>query len=396
MKWKTFKGVLLMFCILLLTTSCDNDKEYYENLTYGELFDCLIMEDISLDSLSRSTNIKESTLIKMRYGIKADSEGLTSFMRELKLNFDNGNYTKCESLLQGENDFNIDENNNKISFSLDEYKKEEYLRNERFQKSLEKSVIRKINFKVNQFVDKKYSFLNIPKSLFDYVTKSPKEISFDYQKELNSSITRKDIEHTILYQIYSYQDLLKKEHEVLWGKKTSVHKYTSLKLSDLNISITENLHKSIVDRMALDFKDFSIDVFQETVIALIIWFVVSLIVESQIKAAIRREISELKLSWGKNRGFLSNLAFNALNILNSTANIEDAKKQIKNKWRTRQMLITILITMILLIVSYFWITVPSIELEKKINAELQNQYVDYFQELDLWVVTIFNNITKSL
>lgn len=396
MNWKIFKGLLLMFCILLLTTSCDNDKEHYEKLAYGELFDSLIMEDISLDSLSKSTNIKESTLIKMRYGIKVHSEELTSFMRELKLNFDKGNYSKCESLLQGENDFKIDENNYKISFSLDQYKKEEYLRNERFQNSLEKSVTRKINFRVNEFVDKKYSFINLPKSLFDYLTKSSNEIGLDYQKELNSSITQKDIEHMILYQINSYQDLLKKEHEVLFGKKSSVHKYTSLKLSDLNINITDNLHKSIVDRMALDFKDFSIDVFQDTVIALIVWFIISLIVESQINAAIRREISELKLSWGKNKGFWSNIASNALNILNSTVNIENAKKQIKRKWRIRQMWITILTTMILFIVSYFCITVPSLELEEKINTELQNQYIDYFHELDLWVVTIFNDITKAL
>ena len=76
--------------------------------------------------------------------------------------------------------------------------------------------------------------------------------------------------------------------------------------------------------------------------------------------------------------------------------LEEEKKKIRSKYRTRQALLTAFISIITLVWGYFYVTKPSIEIEIGIEQKINEQTNDYFKDLNIWVLTGLNNITKAL
>ena len=191
--------------------------------------------------------------------------------------------------------------------------------------------------------------------------------------------------------------MLKTEHEVLYKKKAEDGKATSLlELSNANFKLDKDAQDEIVKHATLDLYDFAVSVAEETVIAFIIWAVIAIIVEIAIENMISSEIRNMKLSWKKKKGFWTNIAINALSIGSTYLNIREKEAEIRSKYRSYQFWISISITAILFAWSYFYVMKPSAEIEVNIENKMQQQVKEHFDNLNIWVATELNKITKEL
>ena len=184
--------------------------------------------------------------------------------------------------------------------------------------------------------------------------------------------------------------MLKTEHKVLYKKKTEDGNATSLlELSNANFKLDKKAHDEIVKHATLDLYDFVVNVAEETVIAFIIWAIFAIIIEIKIEAAISDEISNFQSGIKKGDGWLKNGIRLGINLFGSYVSLENKKKRIRRKYRNS-------ITAILFAWSYFYVMKPSAEIEVNIENKMQQQVKEHFDNLNIWVATELNKITKEL
>ena len=133
---KKFFRLTVLLALHFTFFSCgNNERESYDSITYQEVFTSLVMEDTDLQSLSKSTNVSPEKLIYIKYGVIAENEDLTNYLRDLKYAYDSNDESEIESLLET-HDFAINENMIKEPLSIKDYKEQEYINNEKFQSLL--------------------------------------------------------------------------------------------------------------------------------------------------------------------------------------------------------------------------------------------------------------------
>ena len=98
----------------------------------------------------------------------------------------------------------------------------------------------------------------------------------------------------------------------------------------------------------------------------------------------------------KDRGLLKNLAINAIQVIGAGLNIKDEEAEIRSKYRTIQFWISIGVTCILFAWSYFYVMIPSAEIEINIEEKIHKQTEAHFNDVNIWVINKLNEITKSL
>ena len=76
--------------------------------------------------------------------------------------------------------------------------------------------------------------------------------------------------------------------------------------------------------------------------------------------------------------------------------MEEEKEKIRSKYRTRQFILTSVVTAIILVWGYFYVIKPSVEIELGIEQKISEQTSEYFKNLNIWVLSELNNITKTL
>lgn len=394
---KKFFRLTVLLALLFTFFSCGNsERESYDSITYQEVFTSLVMEDTDLQSLSKSTNVSPEKLIYIKYGVIAENEDLTNYFRDLKYAYDSNDESEIESLLET-HDFTINEKVIKEPLSIKDYKEQEYINNEKFQSLLPEIGQRFYNRKIHKFFEDKYSFIGIFTNTWRYVVNSKEEYIASFQSDFNKELSSEDFSVYLNQRINAYAQMLKKEHEVLYKKKTVDGEETYiLELSNANFKLDKDAQNEIVKHATLDLYDFAVDVAVDTVIAFIIWAVIAIIVEIAIENMISSEIRNLKLSWNKKKGFWTNLAINALSIGSTYLNIREKEAEIRNKYRSYQFWISISITAILFAWSYFYVMKPSAEIEVNIENKMQQQVKEHFDNLNIWVATELNKITKEL
>jgi hypothetical protein len=354
------------------------------------------MEYTDLQTLSKSTGVSPEKLVNIKYGIIAENEDLTSYLRDLKYAYDSNDESEIESLLET-HDFTINEKVIKEPLSIKDYKEQEYINNEKFQSLLPEIGQRFYNRKIHKFFEDKYSFIGIFTNTWRYVVNSKEEYIASFQSDFNKELSSEDFSVYLNQRINAYAQMLKKEHEVLYKKKTVDGEETYiLELSNANFKLDKDAQNEIVKHATLDLYDFAVDVAEDTVIAFIIWAVIAIIVEIAIENMISSEIRNLKLSWNKKKGFWTNLAINALSIGSTYLNIREKEAEIRNKYRSYQFWISISITAILFAWSYFYVMKPSAEIEVNIENKMQQQVKEHFDNQNIWVATELNKITKEL
>ena len=394
---RKFFRFTVMLTLLLSIFSCGNsERESYDSIAYQEVLTSLVMEYTDLQTLSKSTGVSPEKLVNIKYGIIAENEDLTSYLRDLKCAYDSNDESEIESLLET-HDFTINEKVIKEPLSIKDYKEQEYINNEKFQSLLPEIGQRFYNKKIHKFFEDKYSFIGIFTNTWRYVVNSKEEYIASFQSDFNKELSSEDFSVYLNQRINAYAQMLKKEHEVLYKKKTvDGEESYILELSNANFKLDKDAQDEIVKHATLDLYDFAVDVAEDTVIAFIIWAVIAILVEIAIENMIISEIRNTKLFWTKKKGFWTNIAINALSIGCTYLNIQENEAEIRSKYRSYQFWISISITAILFAWSYFYVMKPSAEIEVNIENKMQQQVKEHFDNLNIWVATELNKITKEL
>ena len=394
---KRFFRLTVMFTLLFTFFSCGkSERESYDSIAYKEVLTSLVMEDTDLQSLSKSTNVSPEKLIYIKYGVIAENEDLTNYFRDLKYAYDSNDESEIESLLET-HDFAINENMIKEPISIKDYKEQEYINNEKFQSLLPEIGQRFYNRKIHKFFEDKYSFIGIFTNTWRYVVNSKEEYIAGFQREFDKELSSEDLSVYLNQRINAYAQMLKTEHKVLYKKKTEDGNATSLlELSNANFKLDKKAHDEIVKHATLDLYDFAVNVAEETVIAFIIWAIFAIIIEIKIEAAISDEISNFQSGIKKGDGWLKNGIRLGISLYGSYVSLKNKKKRIRRKYRNQQFIWSTLITIVLLVWSYFYVMKPSAEIEVNIENKMQQQVKEYFDNLNIWVATELNKITKEL
>ncbi len=394
---KKFFRLTVLLALLFTFFSCGNsERESYDSITYQEVFTSLVMEDTDLQSLSKSTNVSPEKLIYIKYGVIAENEDLTNYFRDLKYAYDSNDESEIESLLET-HDFAINENMIKEPLSIKDYKEQEYINNEKFQSLLPEIGQRFYNRKIHKFFEDKYSFIGIFTNTWRYVVNSKEEYIAGFQREFDKELSSEDLSVYLNQRINAYAQMLKTEHKVLYKKKTEDGNATSLlELSNANFKLDKKAQDEIVKHATLDLYDFAVNVAEETVIAFIIWAIFAIIIEIKIEAAISDEISNFQSGIKKGDGWLKNGIRLGISLFGSYVSLENKKKRIRRKYRNKQFIWSTLITIVLLVWSYFYVMKPSAEIEVNIENKMQQQVKEHFDNLNIWVATELNKITKEL
>ena len=394
---KKFFRLTVLLALHFTFFSCgNNERESYDSITYQEVFTSLVMEDTDLQSLSKSTNVSPEKLIYIKYGVIAENEDLTNYLRDLKYAYDSNDESEIESLLET-HDFAINENMIKEPLSIKDYKEQEYINNEKFQSLLPEIGQRFYNRKIHKFFEDKYSFIGIFTNTWRYVVNSKEEYIAGFQREFDKELSSEDLSVYLNQRINAYAQMLKTEHKVLYKKKTEDGNATSLlELSNANFKLDKKAQDEIVKHATLDLYDFAVNAAEETVIAFIIWAIFAIIIEIKIEAAISDEISNFHSGIKKGDGWLKNGIRLGLSLFGSYVSLEDKKKRIRRKYRNKQFMWSTLITIVLLVWSYFYVMKPSAEIEVNIENKMQQQVKEHFDNLNIWVATELNKITKEL
>lgn len=394
---KRFFRLTVMFTLLFTFFSCGkSERESYDSIAYNEVLTSLVMEDTDLQSISKSTNVSPEKLIYIKYGVITENEDLTNYLRDLKCAYDSSDESDVESLLET-HDFTINEKVIKEPLSIKDYKEQEYINNEKFQSLLPEIGQRFYNRKIHKFFEDKYSFIGIFTNTWRYVVNSKEEYIASFQSDFNKELSSEDFSVYLNQRINAYAQMLKKEHEVLYKKKTVDGEETYiLELSNANFKLDKDAQNEIVKHATLDLYDFAVNVAEETVIAFIIWAIFAIIIEIKIEAAISDEISNFHSGIKKGDGWIKNGIRLGISLLGSYANLENKKKRIRKKYRNKQFLWSTLITIVLLVWSYYYVMKPSAEIEVNIENKMQQQVKEHFDNLNIWVGTELNKITKEL
>lgn len=398
---KNISGLFALFAIYLMTlTACCNDseREKYDEKTYSDILSSLVIENTDLQTISDFTNVPVDLLIKIKYGIISEKEELTSYLRDLKYAYDQKDQSAIEDLKK-ELEFDIDTNIIAKPIPIKEYKSIEYQRNEEFQLKLPQIGQDLYSNKIREFVDDKYSFVGIFKNLWYYTTSSKEEYIANYNAEFQNKLLATDINQFMKERIDAYSGMLVAEHKVLYNVDNSTKNLTAdIDLEKIQLLLDKDAQEKIIKHATIDLYEFAVSIIEETLIAFIIWAIFTILIEIAIENAIRNSIRELEksMSWKKNRSFLGNIFSNGLKVFASSCLLEDEKKRIRAKYRKRQALCTSVISIIIIVWGYFYITKPSVEIEIGIEQKINEQTNDYFKNLNVWVLSELNYITKEL
>lgn len=394
---KKFFRLTVLLALLFTFFSCGkSERESYDSIAYKEVLTSLVMEDTDLQSISKSTNVSPEKLIYIKYGVIAENEDLTNYLRDLKYAYDSNDESEIESLLET-HDFAINEKMIKEPLSIKDYKEQEYINNEKFQSLLPEIGQRFYNRKIHKFFEDKYSFIGVFTNTWRYVVNSKEEYVAGFQREFDNELSSEDLSVYLNQRINAYAQMLKTEHKVLYMKKTEDGNATSLlELSNANFKLDKKAHDEIVKHATLDLYDFAVNVAEETVIAFIIWAIFAIIIEIKIEAAISDEISNFQSGIKKGDGWLKNGIRLGISLFGSYVSLENKKKRIRRKYRNKQFIWSTLITIVLLVWSYFYVMKPSAEIEVNIENKMQQQVKEHFDNLNIWVATELNKITKEL
>jgi hypothetical protein len=394
------KTSLMTISILFLAMSviaCGNDeRDKYDAMPYSEVLTSLVMENTDIKTISKSSGISTEDLIKMKYGIIAENQELTNYLRDLKCSYDNNNASDIEDLLE-EQEISIDKTVVGKPLQKSDYIAKEFQNNEKFQTQLPQIGQNYYAGKVKRFIEEKYSFIGIFKNLWQYVFSSKEEYIAKYKAEFQEKMLSSDINDFMKSRINAYAGMIVEEHKVLYNIQGDVQSVnTVFQMEKMELQMDKETQQQIIKHATLDLYDFAVNVAEDTLIAFIIWAIFAIIIEISIENAISNAIRNYESCWSKKRGFWANVAVAAISAFNSYTDLETKKAEIRSKWRNVQFWCSLAITAIVLVWGYYYVMKPSAEIEVGIEQKIQGQTSEYFKSMDVWVLTELNKITKAL
>lgn len=381
------KIILYLFVTITMVqfTSCgsNEEKEQIERMSYSEVLTSLIYSDTDLSSISRVTQIPVDQLIKIKYGLIPENDNLTKYLKKLKYTCVVGDTDDVADMMKDVQEFDIVLTSTGKKIDRNIYKASEYKCNDNFQQELPIIGQNLFNKKIEKFIHDKYSMLSIPCNIWNYIINSKEEYLAQYRNELQSSLNVINLNQFLQQRINAYADMLETEHEVLFGlKNDNGGVYSELNIPKFDVRIDSDSQKKIIDHAVLDLMDFAMNVAEETVIAFIIWGVISLIIYILIKVKVKNETEKyFRLIHKKSDGLLRTLGKMAIAGIVAAKEEEDQKDKIRKKWRRRHIILNFVVTLGLGFWGYFYVTVPSVQMELDVEKNLQEQTDEYFSNV---------------
>lgn len=220
--------LLIVIGMMILVTSCGGEDT--PQMSYDDLYDELIMDYTSLDSLSNLTGESKSSLVDMRYGILDDDGRTAEVLNDVLVAFKENDQDKLKSIkeelkasksdssvseiavqesqiaikIKEVHDFaasmkqkqylsDTDYNNDRQKLKQMQQEIDSYLRGiqqnklEKFGDNLTVIISDYVNDELDKFIEGKYSLLNAIPNTWNFYTKSEEEFVSDFLQDFNAS-----------------------------------------------------------------------------------------------------------------------------------------------------------------------------------------------------------------
>lgn len=212
-------NLVCLLLVIVIAVSCGNrERDKYDTMSYYDVLTALLIENTDLPTISKSTKISQQDLVRMKYGIIAENEELTIFLRDLKCAFDTNDDSEIEGLLD-EHAISVDNNIIGKPLAIEKYKEQEYLNNERFQESIVKIGGHYYGRKVKDYFEEFFSTWEVLKNAWRFTDSSYDEYYAKFEEGLLKIFSLDEFYVILNKRVTSYAQMLITEHNYLYGTK---------------------------------------------------------------------------------------------------------------------------------------------------------------------------------
>lgn len=372
---------ILFVLLSLLLLSCGNKKKDLD-AGYSSIYDELIMEYVSLDSLSDLSGVNKEVLVNMRYDVIAQDSNVTERIKEILIACRENNQSKLKDIRKDKSEYK-GSNLRKRNITPQEYNEVTAKRNSKFGQMVPLIISDYISTEVDEYIENKYSLLSALPNTWNYYTKSEDKFSKDFFSDLNTNNLGVKCEGFYINRLNAYKDALCEEHEILLGK-VSIPDFTIIP-GDNELEIDEKIKALVIERTKSQIRELSSDIFWDVIVAIIVGFVFSLIIDGKIDSARDKAVKNFLKSvrWRKDDGFFKNACRVGLHALGAYGEFEEQVSSIRARYNTWKWIVNIIIFIISLIIAWFCFIVPQMRTESLINDELTSKIINSSNTLNI-------------
>lgn len=382
------KRILFLLSVVLLTSCSDNDSDL-QNADYSSIYDELVMEHTSLDSLSGLTNVPKESLVKMRFCMIEEDSDLTDKLKEILIACRHKDGNRLNSIKEDKESFEVVNHGNR-EISMDAYNGIIVERNQKFGERLPDIISDYVSEEVDGFIESKYSLFTAIPNTWNYYTKSDEDFTKDFLADLNTSNLGSKCESYYVQRVNNYKNVICEESEIM-GDKLSIPDFGIIP-GDSSIEIESTLKDLIKERTKSQIEEISSDILWDVIIALAVGFIISLMLDAAIEDAKSEAINKFLRSvrWKKDDGFFLNLGRAALHAVGAYGEYEDQVNAIKARYNTWKWIANICVFIISFVVAWFFFIIPQLRMEGDINAELTTKIIESSNTLNMKPENVLN------
>lgn len=429
--------LLIVIGMMTLVTSCGGEDT--PQLSYDDLYDELIMDYTSLDSLSDLTGESKSSLVDMRYGILDDDGRTAEVLNDVLVAFKENDQDKLKSIkeeskasksdssvsetvvqesqiaikIKEVHDFaasmkqrqylsDTDYNNDRQKLKQMQQEIDSYLRGiqqnklEKFGDNLTVIISDYVNDELDKFIEDKYSLLNAIPNTWNFYTKSEEEFVSDFLQDFNASGLGDRCEKHYIERLNSFKNAVTEEQEIIFGKHVDIPDFNVIPGERAFVS-DEILTNLIIERTKSQIKEISSDIFWDVIVTLIIAGIISWLIDCAIDSAKEEAINRFlkKMRWNSNDGFLKNAFRGALHAFGAYGEYEEEVNSIKARYGSYKWIANICVFMCSLIVTWFWFIKPQLKMESELRDELASKIVESSTTLNVNPIGAINRFISS-
>lgn len=373
---------------ILLLTSCSDDNSDLKNASYSSLYDELVMQYTSLDSISSLTSAPKETLVKLRYGIIHEDPDLTETLRKIISAYRLKDKNKLNSIKENKRDINS--LHDEADLTKDAYDSINRTRNQKFGEELPVIISNFVSENVDGFIESKYTLLNAIPNTWNYYTKSHEDFANDFLKDINTSSVGTDCENYYIERVNNYKNVICEESKII-GNEVSIPDFTIIP-GENSIEINDALNNLIIERTRSQIAEISSDIFWDIIATLAVTLIISLLVNNAVNNARDRAVKRFldNARWESGAGIKKNVAKILCQGLGTYDEYTQEKVAIKTRYNSWKYIIDICLFIISFAISWYVFIIPQLKTEFKINKELSTKIIESSNTLNMNPERIIN------
>lgn len=358
---------------------------------YSEAYDALILQGLTIDSISVLSDVDTEDLVKMRFGIISIPDEVSDFFTRLSNAIDNDD---SETEIKRLASFEIQSTG--FNPSRDFVDEIELERNSEIEEALATKLALCYSDVIDTYLENEFGFFKSIWQGIRYIFLSKKKFVDPFEKGLAEEFDKTDVTGIILQYANNFKQTIETEHRILFGAKNSTPDFQVVNLTSFANPMTEEIKSKIIDRGALEAKDLGLTIMEW----LIAWLVVSIILtalcnralssacedELAVKGLLSR--AKPKSTWGKIAKSVADIG--------SDIFFANQKAKIKAKYDRYKAIAGFSITAVLYIITYFFVITPSVKLDIEINQLMTQQFIEYYTSLEVPITQLLDNLISQI